>query len=134
MRTVVDTNILVSFAILPNADFERLFDYMAEFAVTLVSEDTIAELYAVLTREKFRRYVSLESAMDYVDWYVGISETVVVAERISACRDPRDDKFLEVATSGNADLILSGDADLLALNPFRGIPIIQPADFWRFNV
>ena len=46
-------------------------------------------------------------------------------ERITACRDPHDDKFLELAVNGQADLIVSGDADLLALNPFRDIPIKQ---------
>jgi uncharacterized protein len=50
-------------------------------------------------------------------------------ERIAACRDATDDKFLELAVSGVADLILSGDGDLLVLNPFRGIPIVTPATF-----
>ena len=51
--------------------------------------------------------------------------------------DPKDDKFLELAVNGHADLIISGDADLLALNPFRGIPIVTPADFvqgWRDRI
>ena len=43
MRVVVDTNILVSFAIRPNQDFERLFDYLAGHAVTLISEETIGD-------------------------------------------------------------------------------------------
>nr|WP_294518875.1 putative toxin-antitoxin system toxin component, PIN family [uncultured Rhodopila sp.] len=46
-----------------------------------------------------------------------------------ACRDPTDDKFLELAVNGRTDLILTGDADLLVLNPFRGIPILAPAIF-----
>ena len=50
-------------------------------------------------------------------------------ERITACRDPKDDKFLELAVNGHADLIVSGDADLLTLNPFQGTPIVTPADF-----
>jgi predicted nucleic acid-binding protein len=54
---------------------------------------------------------------------------VTIAERIAACRDPTDDKFLELAANGRADLIVSGDADLLALAPFRGIPIVVPAVF-----
>jgi predicted nucleic acid-binding protein len=45
------------------------------------------------------------------------------------CRDPHDDKFLEVAVNGHADLIVSGDGDLLALNPFRNISIVTPAMF-----
>jgi predicted nucleic acid-binding protein len=46
-----------------------------------------------------------------------------------ACRDATDDKFLELAVNGRADLIVSGDADLLAMNPFREIPIVTPATF-----
>jgi uncharacterized protein len=57
------------------------------------------------------------------------SELVTITERITACRDPSDDKFLELAVSGRADLIVTGDADLIALNPFREIPIVTPAQF-----
>jgi uncharacterized protein len=57
------------------------------------------------------------------------ADPMTIAERIAACRDPTDDKFLELAVSGKADLIVSGDGDLLALNPFRGIPILAPAAF-----
>ena len=56
-------------------------------------------------------------------------ELVAITEQIVACRDPTDDKFLELAINGHADLIVSGDADLLALDPFRGIAIITPAAF-----
>jgi predicted nucleic acid-binding protein len=48
---------------------------------------------------------------------------------IRACRDPRDDKFLEVAVNGRADAIVTGDQDLLVLNPFQGIPILSPAGY-----
>jgi predicted nucleic acid-binding protein len=57
------------------------------------------------------------------------AELVTITERIAACRDATDDKFLELAVSGRADLIVTGDADLLALNPFRDIPIITPGVF-----
>jgi predicted nucleic acid-binding protein len=68
----------------------------------------------------------------FQDWLRDVldsAELVSISERIAACRDPKDDKFLEVAVSGRADLIVSGDADLLAINPFRGIPIVTPAAF-----
>ena len=48
---------------------------------------------------------------------------------IAESPDPTDDKFLELAVNGRADLIVGGDADLLALDPFRGIPIVTPAGF-----
>jgi putative PIN family toxin of toxin-antitoxin system len=57
------------------------------------------------------------------------AERVEIREKIAACRDPTDDKFLDVAINGQADYIVSGDADLLILNPFRHIPILNPADF-----
>jgi uncharacterized protein len=57
------------------------------------------------------------------------AELITITEPIVACRDPTDDKFLELAVNGCADLIVTGDADLLALNPFRDIPIIAPAAF-----
>jgi predicted nucleic acid-binding protein len=56
---------------------------------------------------------------------------VPIIERIAACRDPTDDKFLELAINGRADLVVSGDHDLLALDPFRNIPIVMPAAFMR---
>ena len=59
---------------------------------------------------------------------------VNITEHIAACRDPKDDKFLELAVSGRADLIVSGDQDMLALNPFRGISIVTPAAFVRAMV
>jgi predicted nucleic acid-binding protein len=54
---------------------------------------------------------------------------VPITERVTGCRDPKDDKFLELAVNGRADLIVSGDADLLVPDVFRGIPIISPAAF-----
>jgi len=53
------------------------------------------------------------------------AELIEISERIAACRDPTDDKFLEPAVNGKADMIVSGEADLLAFNPFRDIPIVR---------
>jgi uncharacterized protein len=56
---------------------------------------------------------------------------VDAVETITACRDPKDDKFLELAVSGHANYIVSGDSDLLALDPFRGVQIIPPHSFLK---
>lgn len=53
---------------------------------------------------------------------------------ITACRDPKDDKFLELAVNESADLVISGDADLPVLNPFQGVPIIVPALFVKLRL
>lgn len=62
MRLVVDTNILVSFAIRPNRTFERIFDHVANHGVLLISDETLTELADVLTRDKFRRYLPMVDA------------------------------------------------------------------------
>ena len=54
---------------------------------------------------------------------------IETSERIRACRDPNDDKFLEVAVSGKAHYLIMCDQDLLVLHPFRGTPILKPAAF-----
>ena len=131
MRVVVDTNILVSFAIRPNENFERLFDYLARQDITLISDDTVAELFTVLNRNKFRKYIRQDSAMDYIEWYVGISELVTVTESVIACRDPKDDKFLSLAVAGKADCIIAGDSDLLEMIAYEGITIYRTTDFLK---
>jgi len=131
MRVVVDTNILVSFAIRPNENFERLFDYLARQDITLISDDTVAELFTVLNRNKFRKYIRQDSAMDYIEWYVGISELVTVTESVIACRDPKDDKFLSLAVGGKADCIIAGDSDLLEMIAYEEIPIDRTTDFLK---
>src|ERR1700733_406917 len=134
MRVVIDTNILVSFAIRPNPDFEKIFDHTAAHGVSLVSEDTIAELFDVMSRTKFRKYVPLDQSIDYVEWYVGISQQVIVTEHVVACRDPKDDKFLSLAVSGKADCIIAGDHHLLDMGKFNDIPVYRPAEFIRLFI
>jgi putative PIN family toxin of toxin-antitoxin system len=131
MRVVVDTNILISFAIRPSKDFEKLFDYLADNGVTLISEDTVAELFTVLSREKFRKYIPQDSALDYIDWYIGISESVTVTKQVFACRDPKDNKFLSLAITGKADCIIAGDKDLLDMIAYEDILIYRATDFLK---
>lgn len=57
------------------------------------------------------------------------TELIEITTSVTACRDVKDNKFLELAVSGKADYIVSGDEDLLVLNPFRGIPILTPRNF-----
>ena len=134
MRVVVDTNILVSFAIRPNSDFEKIFDHIAAHGVSLVSDDTVAELFDVLSREKFRKYIPLDQSIDYVEWYAGISERVLVTEHVVACDDPKDDKFLSLAVAGKADCLIAGDRHLLDMVKFNDVPIYRPAQFIRLFI
>jgi len=133
MRVAIDTNILVSFAIRPNRDFEKIFDHEAVHGVSLVSEDTIAEPFDVLSRDKFRKHVPLDQSIDYVEWYVAISEQVIVTKHVVARRDPKDDKFLSLAGAGagKAACIIASDRHLLDTIQFNGIPVSRPTEFTR---
>jgi len=112
----------------------RFFDHIAAQGVFLVSEDTLAELFDVLSRERFQKFIPLDQSIDYVEWYAGISEQVIVTQHVVACRDPKDDRFLALAVSGRADCILAGDHDLLDMVKFNGVPIYRPAEFMRLFI
>ena len=63
------------------------------------------------------------------DRLIGDAEIVDITESVQVCRDPKDGRILELAVNGDADYIVTGDSDLLVLNPFRGIEILRPSDF-----
>ena len=94
----------------------------------LKSLATEEQLFEVVARPYFISLIDPETQA-WSRKLMGAAELVTITERITACRDPTDDKFLELAANGRADLIVSGDGDLLALNPFRNIAIITPAAF-----
>jgi putative PIN family toxin of toxin-antitoxin system len=73
-----------------------------------------------LGRQKFDRFVLREQRDDFLEALVERSIWVDVVEKVQECRDPKDDKILELALNGGADYIISGDQDLLVLNPSRG--------------
>ena len=95
----------------------------------MVSEATLAELADVAGRAKFDPYVSIADRQAFIRLLGGIAELVPIVRTVRACRDPGDDKFLEVAVNGRADLVITGDRDLLALDPFMGVSILTPAAY-----
>jgi len=128
MRIVVDTNVFISAALKDKSLPSIALHLATQRAVLLKSAATEAQLLDVIARP----YLAPLIAPATFDWFKQLmakAEWVTVTESIAACRDSTDDKFLELAVSGQADFILTGDADLLVLNPFRGIPIVNPATF-----
>lgn len=87
------------------------------------------ELARVLDRPKFDPYVSREDRRRFINLLGGVSRIVPIARKVHVCRDPRDDIFLDVALNGEAKAIITGDEDLLELDPFHGVRIVKPAEF-----
>ena len=128
MRFVIDTNVLVS-AALKDTSIPALAVHVVERqGLLLKSFATERQLLEVLARPYFADLIA-PGTRDWLKNLLVAAELVPIRERLSACRDPTDDKFLELAVNGRADVIVSGDADLLTLNPFRTIPIVLPAAF-----
>jgi putative PIN family toxin of toxin-antitoxin system len=130
MRIVLDTNVLVSAALKRNSMPGRAVRLVERSGGLLKSQVTEQQLFEVLARPYFDPLIDPD-ARAWLKELLSAAELVTITERIAACRDPTDDKFLEPAVNGHADLIVSGDGDLLALNPFRHIPILAPAAFVR---
>jgi len=128
-RVVVDNNALVSRLLIPDLVPGRAVRKAADEAQLLVSEATLEELADVLARPKFDPYVSIAERQEFIRLLGRIAELVPITFTVRACRDPKDDRFLELAINGRADLIVTGDRDLLELNPFQDIPIITPAEY-----
>lgn len=127
-RVVVDTNVFISAILITGSVPARALDKALDGQL-LVSAATLTELATKLLLPKFDRYVAREKRMALLDRLAPVVEVVEIVRTVRACRDPRDDKFLEVAINGAADVIVSGDLDQLALNPFQGIAILSPAAY-----
>jgi putative PIN family toxin of toxin-antitoxin system len=128
MRIVVDTNVFVSAVLKANSLPFHVLRWIDRHGGLLKSPATEQEILSVLARPHIAA-VTIPSYRESLATLLVKAELVAIAERIAACRDPNDDKFLELAVNGRADLIVSGDGDLIALNPFRDIPIVTPAVF-----
>ncbi len=130
MRVVVDTNVFISAALKERSSPSDAVRLAAERDLLLKSATTEQELFVTLARPRLAPLIPQRFLL-WLEDVLAAAEVVSVTERIVACRDPKDDKFLELAVNGRADLIISGDADLLALDPFRGVPIVTPVAFVR---
>jgi putative PIN family toxin of toxin-antitoxin system len=128
-RVVVDNNALVSRLLIAESVPGRAVRTAVDEAQLLVSEATLEELADLLARPKFDPYVSIADRQEFLRLLGRVVELVPITFTVRACRDPKDDKFLELAINGRADLIVTGDRDLLELNPFRDIPIMTPAEY-----
>lgn len=131
-RWVFDTNVVVSALLFEQSTPGRAFYAALDCGHILLSSATVAELSDVLARKKFDRYLTQEERDQFVCTLVNEAIIVGITEEIQECRDPKDDKFLDLALSGQASCLVSGDPDLLMLNPFRNIPILTPAQFLEF--
>lgn len=132
-RVVVDTNVLISALLIATSQPRSALELVLQNGTLLMSDTTIAELVKVLAREKLSKYVSPRQRMEFLTSLVNQCQIVKPNETITDCRDESDNRILEGALAGQATCIITGDRDLLALHPWREIPILSPADFLSYH-
>jgi len=128
-RVVIDTNVLISSLFLATSTPAQAVDKAVTNAQLVATMETLRELLEKLHSPKFDRYVRRERRDALLERVASLVEIIDVLQSIRASRDAKDDKFLEAAVNGRADVIVTGDKDLLDLNPFRGIAILTPAAY-----
>jgi putative PIN family toxin of toxin-antitoxin system len=130
-RVVIDTNVYISGVLSVTSVPARCVDAVVTDGQLLASDATLKELFERLLSPKFDPYVTRARREELLARLGPLAEIVEIVQQLRACRDPDDDKFLEAAVNGRADVIIAGDKDLLELHPFRGVVIVSPADYLR---
>ena len=128
-RVVLDTNVLISGLLSSTSTPALAVERALEHGQLLASSATLRELMATLLSPKFDPYIASDRRDTLLLRLAPLIEIVEIIQTVHASRDPKDDQFLEVAVNGRADVVVSGDGDLLALHPFRGIAILTPAAY-----
>lgn len=131
MIAVLDASTFVSAAIKADSIPERVLLRAVMRPNRLILSQAVEDEYReVIFRSKFDRFVSVERRRRILDIALVAAERIEPAEEVRECRDPKDDKYLALAAAGGADVIISSDVrHLLSMHPWRGIPILSPADY-----
>ena len=131
VRYIFDTNVIISSLLFEGSKPDLAIRYALQNGNSLYSLELIEEIDEVLSRTKFRKYITDAEREEFLDGFVDRGILIEVVDIVNECRDPKDDKILELALSGKADLIISGDKELLVLNPFRAMQIQSVDQFLK---
>jgi putative PIN family toxin of toxin-antitoxin system len=126
---VIDTNCFISANLLKNSTSALVFDKILINGRIALSSMILNEYAEVLYRKKLDRYINDEKRQNALKFIAKNAILFAPVETVIECRDHSDNKFLELALACQASCIISGDSDLLIMNPFRGIPILSPINF-----
>ena len=132
LRAVFDTNLLVSYLLVHRPPIATLLDvHLAEeHFILITAPELLAELSRVLRYPRLERYYDTATRDRFVALIAALSEVVALPETIPPIsRDPDDDRVIACAVVGRANVIVSGDKDLLTLKQVGRVPILTAAEF-----
>jgi putative PIN family toxin of toxin-antitoxin system len=128
MKIVIDTNIWISYLL--GGLLQRIDEKILSKEIkAVVSDETLKELSEVLSRPRFKNIFTAERIKELFSLLDSYAIVVSPSQKVSACRDEKDNFLLEVALEGKADYLITGDEDLLVLNVFHNTKIVRPKDF-----
>lgn len=127
---VIDTNLLISAMISPNSIIHKVLKKALENYIIYNSQQTLDEFVEVAKREKFLRFFKdLSKRDEFINFVIQSTKIIEPTHTVTDCRDPKDNMFLEIALTCQAIYLVSGDKDLLTLNPYQNIEIITASEF-----
>lgn len=134
--SVVDTNVFLSAFVSPHGNTARRFEAIFNLTEVLYSEATLRELSSKLSSEWIREKRSAADRSTFFTLCRRSMTGVGVQPSVDLSRDKSDNMFLDLAVTARADMVISGDNDLLIIKEVRGIghiiPVVRPADFESF--
>ncbi|MGI4976268.1 MAG: putative toxin-antitoxin system toxin component, PIN family [Janthinobacterium lividum] len=126
---VVDASTVVSAALNPNGTPRHALAAARSQGVIALSEAVYDEIAEVLSRPKFARVLTEDRRRETLELPAAAALWFEPKEHVTDCRDTKDNPYLELALAARATAIVSGDEDLLVLDPWRGIRVLRPARF-----
>ena len=132
LRVVFDTNVILSALLFKSGRVSWVFGlWISGKVVPLVSKETVSELLRVLAYPKFA--LTPQEQQTVLEAFLPYAEVVVPGRCVPPpeCRDPHDIPFLILAAKGNADYLVTGGRDLLAVKDFDACPIVTPEGFQK---
>ncbi|MCC5649030.1 putative toxin-antitoxin system toxin component, PIN family [Nostoc sp. XA013] len=131
----IDTNVLLSATLSPNGTARKALDKVYKEFKIAQSDETYQELKTRIYKRKFDKYITDEDQQYFLDIVKKYSQFIEIKSEINTCRDPDDNKFLELAKDANAEFLITEDQDLLSLKTLAEYQnqIITPRDFLDFD-
>lgn len=126
---ILDTNVLISALMYPWSASSRCVVSAFRYFQPVVSSETWDEFELVSSRTKFAKFYTSEERANFVLMLAQSIKLIEVSHAVEDCRNPKDNRFLNLALSSQCEIIVSGDRDLCDMSPYRGIRIITPTDF-----
>ena len=128
IKVIFDTNVWISFLIGKKMTF--LKDLIVNERIKIIiANQLLNEIQLVTKREKLAKYFPKSSVDDLINLLNQISENYTIKPKFKICRDTKDNFLIDLSNISKADYLITGDKDLLELNPFKKTKIISPVEF-----